>query len=99
MRSIIILSYGTPELEPVENFLTGPVRPVTGRLKKVFKPVKTGNIDLHIRSFTVVNRRNLKKHLFLYFWLTFSLIVRKKYDAIGVDINKGSERKTSALSL
>jgi hypothetical protein len=30
------------ELEPVQNYQTGPVRPVTGRFKKCFRPVKTG---------------------------------------------------------
>ncbi len=32
----------TSELEPVQNYQTGPVRPVTGRFKKCFRPVKTG---------------------------------------------------------
>jgi hypothetical protein len=48
---------GTSELEPVQNFQTGPVRPVTGRSKKTFQTGKNRQNSAknyrYIRSFTI----------------------------------------------
>jgi hypothetical protein len=75
MRAECAKRLSLPELETVQNYQTGPVRPVTGRFKKCFRPVKTGKSwPVCPGHLPLVEESGSKKTLLFVFFARFLLV-------------------------